>query len=127
MNTKAQKDKERPIAQAKLRYARISPRKARVVIGLVRGKNVAEAVNLLRFTRRAAAPLVLKLLDSAIANAKDRNASVNLDALYVRGAMVDKAPDRAMRRWRPRAMGRATKIVKGVSHITLILDSRAEA
>lgn len=107
------------------RFARISPRKARVIANLVRGKNAAEAVELLRFTRKAAAPLMTKLLDSAIANARQKNESVNLDSLYVKTVYADKASNFMMRRYRPRAMGRASKIVKGLSHITLILDERA--
>lgn len=105
------------------RYAKISVRKARVVINLVRGRHVAEALDLLRFTQKAAAPLVSKLIDSAIANAQQGKESVNLDALYVKTAFADKAPAKAMRRWRPRAMGRATRVEKGLSHITVVLGT----
>jgi large subunit ribosomal protein L22 len=112
-------------AKASLRFARISIRKARVVLNMVRGKNVAVALSELKFTRKAAAPLVLKLLDSAIANAQQKDKEVDLDNLYVKLAFADKAPDRNMRRFRPRAMGRATRIVKGVSHLHLIIDDRA--
>lgn len=114
-------------AKAQLRFARISTRKARVILNMVRGKNVAEALEELRFTPKAAAPMVSKLLDSAIANAQQKNAGVDLDNLYIKLAFADKAPDRFMRRWRPRAQGRATRIVKGVSHITVVLGDRAEA
>jgi large subunit ribosomal protein L22 len=114
-------------AKASLRFARISIRKARVVLNLVRGKNVAVALNELRFTRKAAAPLVSKLLDSAIANAQQKNKDVDLDNLYIKLAFADKAPDRMMRRFRPRAMGRATRIVKGMSHLHLVLDETAAA
>lgn len=114
-------------AKASLRFARISVRKARTVLKMVRGKNVAIAINELKFTRKAAAPLVAKLLDSAIANAQQKNAEVDLDSLYIKLAFADKAPDRYMRRFRPRAQGRATRIVKGVSHLHLVLDERAEA
>ena len=114
-------------AKASLRFARISIRKARTVLDMVRGKNVAIAINELKFTRKAAAPLVAKLLDSAIANAQQKNESVDLDNLYIKLAFADKAPDRFMRRFRPRAQGRATRIVKGVSHLHLVLDERAEA
>ena len=93
----------------------------------LRGKNVAVALNELKFTRKAAAPLVAKLLDSAIANAQQKNEGVDLDNLYIKLAFADKAPDRYMRRFRPRAQGRATRIVKGVSHLHLVLDERAEA
>ena len=114
-------------AKASLRFARISIRKARTVLDMVRGKNVAIAINELKFTRKAAAPLVAKLLDSAIANAQQKNEGVDLDNLYIKLAFADKAPDRFMRRFRPRAQGRATRIVKGVSHLHLVLDERAEA
>jgi len=114
-------------AKASLRFARISIRKARTVLNMVRGKNVAVALNELRFTRKAAAPLVAKLLDSAIANAQQQSKEINLDNLYIKLAFADKAPDRMMRRFRPRAMGRATRIVKGMSHLHLILDDRSAA
>jgi large subunit ribosomal protein L22 len=114
-------------AKASLRFARISIRKARTVLDMVRGKNVAIAINELKFTRKAAAQMVAKLLDSAIANAQQKNESVDLDNLYIKLAFADKAPDRFMRRFRPRAQGRATRIVKGVSHLHLVLDERAEA
>ena len=112
-------------AKASLRFARISIRKARMVLNMVRGKNVAVALNELRFTRKAAAPLIVKLLDSAIANAQQKQKDVDLDNLYIKLAFADKAPDRMMRRFRPRAMGRATRIVKGISHLHLVLDDRA--
>ena len=114
-------------ARASLRFARISTRKVRVILNMVRGKHVAEALDELRFTPKAAAPLVSKLLDSAIANAQSQNEDVDLDTLYVKLAYADKAPDRYMRRWRPRAMGRATRITKGASHITVVLGDWAEA
>jgi len=90
----------------------------------VRGKNVAEALGELRFTRKSAAPMVAKLLDSAIANARQKDEDVDLDALTVKTAFADKAPDRHMRRWRPRAMGRATRIVKGMSHLTIVISDQ---
>ena len=113
-------------ATAKARFQRISIRKARMVCDLVRGKNAAVAIDELRFTRKAAAPIIAKLLDSAVANAKVKNASVDLDTLYVKTIHADKAGDRQMRRWRPRAHGRATRVAKGLSHITVVLDSRGE-
>jgi large subunit ribosomal protein L22 len=114
-------------AIAKARFQRISPRKARVILDMVRGKNVAIALNELRFTPRAASPIVRKLVDSAIANARQKDENVDLDALFIERAFADKAPDRHMRRYRPRAQGRATRIVKGMSHITIILsDGRTD-
>ncbi len=114
-------------AKASLQFARISVRKARVIVDLVRGRNVAEAINLLKFTRKSGAPIVGKLLDSAVANARQQDQNVDLDQLFVRVAYADKGPDAMNRRWRPRAMGRATQITKGISHITVVLGSRAEA
>jgi len=111
-------------ATARARFARISPRKARVIATLVRGKSAADAINTLRFTRKAAAPIVAKLIDSAIASARERDENVDVDRLYVKTAFADKAPNKFNRRWRPRAMGRATRIVKGLSHITIVLAER---
>jgi large subunit ribosomal protein L22 len=108
-------------AIAKARFQRISPRKARVVVNMIRGKNVATAIDQLRFTQKAAAKIISKVLDSAIANAKEKDAGVDLDALVVKTAFVDQAPNQHMRRYRPRAMGRATRIVKGMSHITIVV------
>lgn len=108
-------------ATAKARFQKISPRKARVVINMIRGKNVAIALDQLRFTRKAAAPIVAKLLDSAVANARQQDENIDLDALIVKTAYVDKAANSHMRRWRPRAQGRATRIQKGVSHITIVV------
>lgn len=108
-------------AIAKARFQRIAPRKARVVLNLIRGKNVAQAIDELRWTKKSAAPIVVKLLESAIANARQADEAVDLDALVVKTAFADKAPDRHMRRWRPRAQGRATRIVKGMSHITVVI------
>jgi len=109
-------------AIAKARFQRISPRKARTVINMVRGQNVAQALQDLRFTRKSAAPIVSKIIDSAIANAQQKNENVDLDRLVITTAFVDKAPDQHMRRWRPRAQGRATQIVKGMSHITIVVS-----
>ena len=113
-------------AKAHLKNARISTRKARVVLDMVRGQHVAEAIDQLRFTRKAAAPLVSKLLGSAIANATNKNKDVDLDRLYVKTAYADEAPDGNMVRWRPRAQGRATQIQKGMSHLTVVVAERED-
>jgi large subunit ribosomal protein L22 len=113
------------VSKAIARFARISPRKARVVINLVRGRQCGEALQLLEYTRKSAAPLVKKLIESAVANARVQSPGVDLDALFVETAFVDKAPNKHLRRWRPRAMGRATRVQKGSSHITVILGERA--
>jgi large subunit ribosomal protein L22 len=106
--------------RAKLRYLRVSPRKTRLVVDLVRGKAVEEAMNILTFTRRAASEPVRKLIMSAIANAEAKNADV--DRLYVNTITVDEGP--TLRRFRPRAMGRATRINKRTSHVTCVLAER---
>ena len=106
--------------QAKLRYLRISPRKSRLVVDLIRGKSVDEAINILTFTKRAASEPVRKLLESAISNAEEQEA--NVDRLFVREIFVDEGP--TLRRFRPRAMGRATRINKRTSHITCVLSER---
>ena len=112
-------------AAAHLKYAKISVRKARTVLNMVRGRDVATALDQLRFTRKAAAPMVGKLIDSAIANAQQRDENVKIDNLYVKTAFADKASTKMMVRWRPRAQGRATPIEKGLTHMTVILDERA--
>ena len=108
-------------AIAKARFQRIAPRKARIVLNMVRGKNVAKAIDDLKFTPKAAASIVGKLLESAVANAREKNENVDLDSLVVQTAFADKAPNSHMRRWRPRAQGRATQIIKGMSHITVVI------
>lgn len=114
-------------AHAIARYQRISPRKARVILKMVQGKNVAVALGALRFMRKSGAELVAKLIDSAVANARSRDEKVDLDRLVIQSAFADKAPDSHMRRWRPRAMGRATQVVKGMSHITVVVSDQGEA
>ena len=112
------------ISEAKANYQRISPRKARIIADLVRGRDAGEALQLLEFTPKAGAPVLKKLIASAIANAQSRRPDVDVDALFISKATVDKGPNSHMRRWRPRAQGRATRITKGVSHIHIELDER---
>jgi large subunit ribosomal protein L22 len=109
-------------SKASARFSRISPRKARMIADLVRGRDAAEAIQLLQFTQKSGAPVLKKILESAVANAQQDGADV--DTLFVSKATVDKAPNKFNRRWRPRAMGRATRITKGVSHIVIELDER---
>ena len=104
---------------AKLRYLRISPRKVRLVTNAIKGKNVAEARSILDFTVRKASQPVKKLLESAIANAKN-NFSLDEKNLYIAKVFVDQG--RRLKRWRARARGRAAEIHKDSSHITLILE-----
>ncbi len=106
--------------KAKLRFTRMAPRKARLVADMIRGKKSEEALNLLSFTPKAAARTLVKLLKSAIANATQKK--VDVDRLYVKTIMVDQGP--TMKRFMPRALGRATTIRKRTSHITIVLDER---
>ena len=108
-------------ATAKARFQRIAPRKARTVLNMVRGKNVAVAIDELKYTPKAAAVIIGKLLESAVANARHKDENVDLDSLVIKTAFADQAPNQHMRRWRPRAQGRATRIVKGMSHITVVI------
>jgi large subunit ribosomal protein L22 len=112
------------VSKAIARFTRISVRKARVVADLVRGRQAGEALQLLEFTAKAAAPILKKLIESAVANAKVKEPGVDVDALFIETTFVDKAPNKHLRRWRPRAMGRATRIQKGLSHITVVLGAR---
>ena len=110
------------LSKASAMFSRIAPRKARMIADLVRGRNAAEAIQLLQFTLKSGAPVIKKILESAVANA--RQAGADVDSLIVSKATVDKAPNKFNRRWRPRAMGRATRVTKGVSHIVIELDTR---
>ena len=107
------------IAEAEARFVRSSPRKVRLVIDLIRGKQVGEALYMLQYTRKAAARIVAKLLNSAKANAAE-NAGLNPDELYVKEAWVNQGP--TLKRFRPRAMGHAAVIRKRSCHIKIVLD-----
>jgi len=109
--------------RATARFVRISPRKARVIVDMIRGLNASEASELLKFTPRSGARIVSKLLNSAVANARQQASGIDVDSLYIKEAFVDEGPSKFMRRWRPRAMGRASRITKKLSHITIVLDS----
>ncbi|GGE20914.1 50S ribosomal protein L22 [Marinithermofilum abyssi] len=108
-------------AKAVARYVRIAPRKARLVIDLIRGKSVAEALAILRYTPKAASPIIEKVLRSAIANAEHNN-ELDPQNLVVKTAVVDEGP--TMKRFRPRAMGRASRINKRTSHITVVVAEK---
>ena len=112
------------ISEASAKYQRISPRKARIIVDLVRGRDASEVLQLLDFTTKAGAPFVKKLVASAVANARMKRPDVDVDTLFISKATADKGPNKHNRRWRPRAMGRATKITKGVTHIVIELDER---
>jgi large subunit ribosomal protein L22 len=111
-------------ARAVARYVRVSPRKARVVIDLIRGKGVGEAASILQFNTRAAAEIVGKVLNSAVANA-EKNQKLSPETLFVSEAYVDEGP--TLKRIKPRAMGRAFRINKRTSHVTVVVKQREEA
>jgi large subunit ribosomal protein L22 len=110
-------------AHAQAKHVRQSPYKVRLVLDLVRGLPVDEARVVLDFTNRKAAPTIKKVLDSAIANA-EHNFALDADELYVAEAYADEGP--TLKRWRPRARGRATKIRKRTSHITIVVADQEE-
>ena len=104
---------------ARAKYIRIAPQKVRLVADLIRGKKVEDALNLLMFTPKSSAPVIAKVLKSAIANAGQRQ-GVDVDTLLVKSITVDEGP--TMKRFRARAMGRGTRILKRMSHITIIVE-----
>ena len=108
-------------AKAAVRFSRIAPRKARQVIDMIRGKRVGDAQTILKFTPRFAAEVIGKVLNSAIANAEN-NHKMNRDRLYVSEAYVDQGP--TMKRFMPRAQGRASAIHKRTSHITIVVAEK---
>ncbi|MCL7749082.1 MULTISPECIES: 50S ribosomal protein L22 [Bacillaceae] len=110
-------------AKAVAKQVRIAPRKVRLVIDLIRGKQVGEAVAILRHTPKAASPVVEKLLNSAIANA-EHNYEMEPNNLVISEAYVDEGV--TLKRFRPRAMGRASRINKRTSHITLVVTEKKE-
>ena len=108
-------------ARAELRYARISPRKVQIVCDLIRGKSVPMATAILQETPKAASELMLKLLKSAAANAEN-NHSMDPEKLYVAQTYANPGP--ILKRIQPRAQGRAYRINKRTSHITIVLNER---
>lgn len=110
-------------AKAVVKQVRIAPRKARLVVDLIRGKEVGEAVAILRHTQRGASPVVEKLVNSAIANA-EHNYEMDPDNLIVSEVYVDEGV--TLKRFRPRAQGRASKINKRTSHITVVVTEKKE-
>ena len=108
-------------SKAKLSYARLSPQKTRLVVDMVRGKAVQEAINILKFSPQKAAAIVSTLVTSAVANAEQKGVS-DLDRLFIKDIMVDQGP--VLKRFLPRAQGRATKIRKPTSHILVVLAEK---
>lgn len=110
-------------AKAIARTVRIAPRKVRLVVDLIRGKQVGEAVAILRHTQKAASPVVEKVLKSAVANA-EHNYELDVNNLVVSEIFVDEGP--TLKRFRPRAQGRASAINKRTSHITVVVSEKKE-
>ncbi|HEY5868110.1 MAG TPA: 50S ribosomal protein L22 [Candidatus Tectomicrobia bacterium] len=108
--------------KASATHIRISPRKVRMVVDTVRGKSVSQALSILGFTRKKAALPVQKLLKSAVANAVENDGISDVDALVIDRIMVDEGP--TLKRFMPRARGRATPIRKRTSHIRIMLRER---
>jgi large subunit ribosomal protein L22 len=104
-------------ARAEARYVRVSPQKARLVVDLIRGRKAGDALNILRSTNKRIAPSVEKVLRSAIANAQNRSADVDVDKLVVQEAYVNEGP--RAKRVRPAPMGRAYRYQRRVSHIAV--------
>ncbi len=118
------KTNERPGTRAIVRYVRVSPSKVRAVLDLVRGESYGRASEILAFSERAVSDVIGKCLDSAAANAEN-NDGIPAEELYVSACYADEGP--TLKRWRPRARGRATRINKRTSHITVIVSRYDEA
>lgn len=111
-------------AKAVAKYVRVSPRKARIVVDKIRGKEVVDALDILRFNERAISEVVSKVVASAAANAES-NHGVRQENLVIKEAYVDEGP--TLKRYRPRAKGSASPIMKRTSHITIVVATREEA
>ena len=110
------------ISVAKAQYMRITPNKVRMVLGLIRGKNVNDAFNILTFTKKRVASILHEILTSAVANAKNKEEDVDANTLFISRIYANEGP--SSKRFLPRAMGRATEIIKRTSHITIELDKK---
>lgn len=108
------------MAVAKLNHLRVAPRKARIIADIVRGKDVSTAINTLRFMNKSGAREFFKLIVSAVANAEDQGED-DVERLIITRVTVDQGP--TLKRWRPRAQGRGTRIQKKTSHITLHVEA----
>jgi large subunit ribosomal protein L22 len=111
------------MASAFLKGFRESPRRVRMVAEMIRGKRVADAIVILRFQQRKAAKMLLKVLNSAIANASE-NDHADEDSLVVKKVDVDGGP--VQKRWLPRSMGRANRLLRRTSHVTVVVDEAAK-
>lgn len=108
-------------SKASLNYARVGSQKARLVADVVRGKNVSDALKTLTYLNKKSAEMIKKLIESAVANAEQKQ-TMNIDKLYVKSIWVDQGP--VLKRFRPRAQGRAFGVRKKTSHINVILEER---
>lgn len=116
-------ENEQQRTKARARYLRVSPQKTRLVLDMIRGKAVEQALNILRFSNKAVAKPLHKLLWSAIANAKENDGIKDEGALYVAEAFADPGP--SLKRIRAQSMGRAFQVLHRTSHVTLVLQERA--
>lgn len=107
--------------RAVAKYIRISPQKARLVADVIRGMDAGQALTTLRYMPKKGAVIIRKVLESAVANA-DSMSTIDVDTLYVKEILVDGGP--MLKRFRPRAQGRATRILKRSSHITVVVDEK---
>jgi len=108
-------------SNAVAKYVRISPQKARLVMNQIRGKRVEEALNMLKFAPQKGAGLISKLINSAVANAQ-QSSDVDVDNLFIKKIYADEGP--MLKRIIPRASGRATRILKRTSHLTVVLNDK---
>lgn len=109
------------VSKSVLKYMRVSPKKVSLIMELIRGKNVEEAFSLLTNSHKKSSPIVAKLLKSAVANASEKGHS-DTDSLYIKSATATKGP--VLKRYKSRAMGRATPRLKRMSHVTIVLEER---
>lgn len=108
-------------ARAIAKYIRVSPRKVRLLTRELKGKRAGDALNLLAFAPQKGAPILRKLINSAVSNASQKT-NVDVDNLYIKTIYADEGP--TLKRFRPRAMGRATRIRRRTSHLTVVLDEK---
>jgi large subunit ribosomal protein L22 len=120
MSKATQKPRGQRFNVVRRRFLRSSAGKARIVIVMIRGQRVSEALDLLRYSRKGVGPDIAKLLESGVANVQSAASDWDIDRLYVAEAFVDEGP--TMRRFQPRAQGRATRIRKRTAHVTLVLE-----
>jgi large subunit ribosomal protein L22 len=103
------------------KYISVSPQKARLVADLVRGKAVSESISIMEYTPKVASRYIFKLINSAVANSSNRE-GIDVDTLFVKKIFVDQGP--TLKRFRARAMGRGTRILKRTCHITVVLEEQ---